>query len=467
MSLEQSNGSTASHLASSPTGNFAVPEPIKRPSNAKQGESSGSGTSPTPAAPLLSSQPAASSSSSRPNSTNSAKAATDATESSVAGSLDVSASASVKSEDDAQLTLRALITSKEAGVIIGRGGKNVAELRDATGVKAGVSKVVPGVPDRVLTVSGTLEGVAKAYYLVNKSILENLPMGGTSMNPIPRNNQVSVRLLISHNLMGTIIGRNGIKIKHIQDASSARLVASKEMLPQSTERVVEVQGTIDAIHVAVLEIGKCLIDDRERGVGTILYNPSALTQLSEYSTGRPLSMISNSSRDYPRTGDGNDFLMHPLSPTMSAQSMTGMGAGMMPQPPRNRRYSRMSLSSATRPASIYQELQTSAPPNTVAGDLAQTISSAGGPIRTQQIPIPNDMVGCLIGRGGARIAEIRRLSGARISIARDSHDDSGERMFTIVGTSEATEKALFLLYSQLEAEKERRLSHTGDPQLDI
>ena len=40
-------------------------------------------------------------------------------------------------------------------------GKNVAELRDATGVKAGVSKVVQGVHDRVLTVVGSLKSVAK------------------------------------------------------------------------------------------------------------------------------------------------------------------------------------------------------------------------------------------------------------------------------------------------------------------
>lgn len=62
------------------------------------------------------------------------------------------------------LTLRALVSTKEAGVIIGKGGKNVAELREVTGVKAGVSKVVQGVHDRVLTVSGTLEGVAKVSF---------------------------------------------------------------------------------------------------------------------------------------------------------------------------------------------------------------------------------------------------------------------------------------------------------------
>ena len=59
------------------------------------------------------------------------------------------------------LTLRALVSTKDAGVIIGKGGKNVAELREQTGVKAGVSKVVPGVHERVLTVTGDVESVAK------------------------------------------------------------------------------------------------------------------------------------------------------------------------------------------------------------------------------------------------------------------------------------------------------------------
>lgn len=59
------------------------------------------------------------------------------------------------------LTLRSLVSSKEAGVIIGKGGANVADMREKSGVKAGVSKVIPGVHHRVLTVSGSLEGVAK------------------------------------------------------------------------------------------------------------------------------------------------------------------------------------------------------------------------------------------------------------------------------------------------------------------
>jgi heterogeneous nuclear rnp K-like protein 2 len=84
-----------------------------------------------------------------------------------------------------QLTLRAIISSKEAGVIIGKAGKNVADLRDETGVRAGVSKVVPGVHDRVLTVTGSLAGISKAYKMVAKGLLEGVPqvgMGGIISN---------------------------------------------------------------------------------------------------------------------------------------------------------------------------------------------------------------------------------------------------------------------------------------------
>lgn len=76
------------------------------------------------------------------------------------------------------LTIRAIVSSKEAGVIIGKAGKNVADLRDETGVKAGVSKVVQGVHDRVLTVTGALEGISKAYAIVAKGLLEGVPQMG-------------------------------------------------------------------------------------------------------------------------------------------------------------------------------------------------------------------------------------------------------------------------------------------------
>ena len=85
----------------------------------------------------------------------------------------------------ANLTLRAIVSSKEAGVIIGKAGQNVADLREKTGVRAGVSKVVQGVHDRVLSVTGSLDSMSKAYGIVADALLKGAPqmgMGG-AVNP--------------------------------------------------------------------------------------------------------------------------------------------------------------------------------------------------------------------------------------------------------------------------------------------
>lgn len=78
-----------------------------------------------------------------------------------AGAAGAAAAAPDPSDPNAQISIRALVSTKEAGVIIGKGGANVAHLREQTGVKAGVSKVVQGVHDRVLSVSGTLDGISR------------------------------------------------------------------------------------------------------------------------------------------------------------------------------------------------------------------------------------------------------------------------------------------------------------------
>ena len=210
--------------------------------------------------------------------------------------------------------------------------------------------------------------------------------------------------------MGTIIGRQGLKIKQIQDSSGVRMVAQKEMLPQSTERIVEVQGTPDGVQKAVWEIGKCLVDDEQRGYGTVLYSPAVRVQ-----GGAPPLNGNNyggAPRSFNRTGNGADF--------------TGGSGAFSP---------RRSGAPDGGPPPVVEE---------------------GEDIQTQNISIPADMVGCIIGRGGSKISEIRKSSGARISIAKAPHDETGERMFTITGGPSANEKALYLLYENLEAEKMRR-----------
>jgi heterogeneous nuclear rnp K-like protein 2 len=226
--------------------------------------------------------------------------------------------------------------------------------------------------------------------------------------------------------MGTIIGRNGLRIKTIQDTSGARMVAAKDMLPQSTERIVEVHGQPDAISRAIDLIGKSLLEDWERGLGTVLYHPTAGDERSARPP-RYTDRASSTSYSAGANGNGNG------NGNGNARRSADDGARTSPE-----------TSFASQP-----------PPSPPAANL-----------RTQNISIPSDMVGCIIGRGGSKITEIRRLSGSKISIAKAPHDETGERMFTIVGTPEANEKALFLLYNQLESEKERRVGREAHEQED-
>src|SRR5260370_19907660 len=118
----------------------------------------------------------------------------------------------------------------------------------------------------------------QAYAFLNAQLVDASPASPSVSSSSSAH--TSMRLLISHNLMGTIIGRSGLKIKAIQDGSGARMVASKEILPQSTERVVDVQGSPEAIGRAIEEIGRCLLEDWERGLGTVLYNPGVADERS-------------------------------------------------------------------------------------------------------------------------------------------------------------------------------------------
>ena len=370
-------------------------------------------------------------------------------------------------DPNATLLVRALVSTKEAGIIIGKGGANVAELREQTGVKAGVSKVVPGVHDRVLSVTGTLVGISDAFALIAKTILENplnAPVQADGSPAEATAQSTSVRLLISHNLMGTVIGRQGLKIKHIQDLSGARMVASKEMLPQSTERVVEVQGSVEAIRVAIHEIVKCLAEDWDRSQNVVLYQPGqgegpgilaaggmgGLQQQGSRRQGGPAYLAGamanmnlnsnngsfNNNNNNHHHSNRNNSNNQNNSRRTDPNAVVTPGGGL--------------VAGATTNSANAGEPNASAPPLVDAANL-----------RTQNISIPSDMVGCIIGKGGSKITEIRRLSGSRISIAKVPHDETGERMFTIQGTPEANEKALFLLYNQLETEKERRQKQTN------
>lgn len=78
-------------------------------------------------------------------------------------------------------------------------------------------------------------------------------------------------------------------------------------------------------------------------------------------------------------------------------------------------------------------------------------------LHTQYIYIPNDLVGCIIGKGGVKINEIRATSQSTIKIMEPGSGNTpppagaapaapGERLVTITGTQRNVAVAVQLLY---------------------
>ncbi|KAG9318587.1 hypothetical protein JVU11DRAFT_680 [Chiua virens] len=287
----------------------------------------------------------------------------------------------------AMIHMRCLIVTQDASIIIGKGGSHVNEIRDKSGARVMVSESIPGNPERILNVSGPLDA---AFGLIVRRINDE-PFDVPS---VPGSRAVTIKFMIPNSRMGSVIGKQGSKIKEIQDASGARLNASEGMLPGSTERVLSVAGVADAIHIATYYIGSILIESQDR-----------LPSSSSHSTYRP-----SNSRRAPYTGSSyvpGYSSHHPYAPSHN--------------PP--------------------QQLQ------------------------TQQIYIPNDLVGCIIGKGGSKINEIRHMSASQIKIMEPgaglngapSSGSEGERLVVITGQPANIQMAVQLLYHRLEQEKQKQL----------
>ncbi|KAI9653959.1 MAG: hypothetical protein M1829_001108 [Trizodia sp. TS-e1964] len=352
--------------------------------------------------------------------------------------------------------VRAVISSAEAATVIGKGGENVTQIRRLSGAKCTVSDYTKGAVERILTVSGLVDATAKAFGLIIRT-LNNEALEAPSN---PQSKTYPLRLLIPHLLIGSIIGKSGVRIREIQEASGARLNASDQCLPLSSERSLVVLGVADAVHIATYYVGSTLVEQLTERFG----GPAASAYASR--NGGPAGVVPGGMQVAPyipqpaggQFGHPDSFKRHTNHPHRSPANPYGMPYMHGPAP---QQQAQQPIPFAGSPQSY-----TGAGPHQPQQGHIAAPHSAGQPASqgmqgmmpgqhlTQQIFIPNDMVGAIIGKGGAKINEIRQLSGSVIKI-NEPQDNSNERLVTITGTSECNQMALYMLYSRLESEKHR------------
>ncbi|ODM15073.1 hypothetical protein SI65_09569 [Aspergillus cristatus] len=368
-------------------------------------------------------------------------------------------------DESSWIHIRAVISSQEAATVIGKGGENVSQIRRLSGAKCTVSDYSRGAVERILTVSGPQDAVAKAFGLIIRT-LNNEPLDAPST---AQSKTYPLRLLIPHILIGSIIGKAGVRIREIQEASGARLNASDACLPLSTERSLVILGVADAVHIATYYVAVTLVEQLTERFG----GPAA----SAYATrsGGPAGAVPGGMQVVPyvpqpaggQYGHPDTFRRHHPHPNRAAAGAYGvpyMHGQPAPTPvAQPMPYGPTPVPTAAAPHAAYAGAGPQGPtpygPQPAAARGTPTPAAPVGGVMpgqplTQQIYIPNDMVGAIIGKGGAKINEIRHLSGSVIKI-NEPQESSNERLVTITGTQECNQMALYMLYSRLESEKHR------------
>ena len=71
------------------------------------------------------------------------------------------------------LTLRLIMSGKEVGGIIGKGGEIINNIREESGAKIHISD--GSVPERIVTVTGSTDAILKSFNLIAKKFEEDGP----------------------------------------------------------------------------------------------------------------------------------------------------------------------------------------------------------------------------------------------------------------------------------------------------
>uniref|UniRef100_H3CQ29 Heterogeneous nuclear ribonucleoprotein K n=1 Tax=Tetraodon nigroviridis TaxID=99883 RepID=H3CQ29_TETNG len=398
---------------------------------------------------------------------------------------------------DEMVELRILLQSKNAGAVIGKGGKNIKALRtDVSTPAQHTCADTKMVPDRILSVNASIETIGKILLKIIPTLEEVSTTAFSSLVDLRADGPAyllfyqhysgidfdsELRLLIHQSLAGGIIGVKGAKIKELRENTQTTIKLFQECCPHSTDRVVLVGGkperVIECIKVILELVSETPIKGRAQPYDPNFYDETydygGFTMMFEDRGRRPISGFPirvrggfdrappvRSSRPPPPSRRLYDDLSRGGRGSSRARNLP-----LPPPPPprggsserrsRGDRYDSMMLHMLTFPGwnsclpvlSFKDRLMTPSPSHCSAGSRG-SYSDIGGPVITTQVTIPKDLAGSIIGKGGQRIKQIRHECGASIKID-EPLEGSEDRIITITGTQDQIQNAQYLLQNSV------------------
>ncbi|XP_067892126.1 poly(rC)-binding protein 3 isoform X4 [Heterodontus francisci] len=329
------------------------------------------------------------------------------------------------------LTIRLLMHGKEVGSIIGKKGETVKKMREESGARINISE--GNCPERIVTITGPTDAIFKAFAMIAFKFEEDIDNSMTNSTATSKP-PVTLRLVVPASQCGSLIGKGGSKIKEIRESTGAQVQVAGDMLPNSTERAVTISGMPDAIIQCVKQICVVMLESPPKGA-TIPYRPKPASAPVIFAGGQAYTI------------QGQYAIPHPDDACLlSAEYKAALASTLWRSPQLTHPTSQLK-EPVWRPESLRGKMEIKNC-NEESGNWGL---DANPPASTHELTIPNDLIGCIIGRQGSKINEIRQMSGAQIKIA-NAAEGSTERQITITGSPANISLAQYLINARLTSE---------------
>ncbi|XP_042052843.1 KH domain-containing protein HEN4-like [Salvia splendens] len=381
---------------------------------------------------------------------------------------------------------RYLCPLRKIGSIIGIGGDIAKQLRSETHAKIRISETIPGCDERVVTIystsdetnsyeNGQVSPAQDALFRVHgKVVAEEQPVnGGTSEETL----QITVRLLVPSDQIGCVIGKGGHIVQNIRNETHAQIrILGSDHLPPcalSSDELIQINGEATVVKNALCQVAFRLHDNPSRSQQSILTSPSIYRSGISFNNtnlgGAPASLMGpyrNHRKDREWSSVAREFSLRLVCPTENLGAVIGKGGSVVKQI-RQDSGAFIVVDSANADGdnciiSVSAMEMLEAPSRTIDAIMrlqprcSEKIErDSGDPVITTRFLVPSSRIGCIIGKGGAIIKEMRSSSRANIRIFSDesipkvaSEDDE---MVQVSGELNAAKNAMLQVMQRLRA----------------
>uniref|UniRef100_A0A673WS08 Poly(rC) binding protein 2 n=1 Tax=Salmo trutta TaxID=8032 RepID=A0A673WS08_SALTR len=320
------------------------------------------------------------------------------------------------------LTIRLLMHGKEVGSIIGKKGESVKKMREESGARINISE--GNCPERIITLAGPTTAIFKAFSMIIEKLEEDISSSMTNSTATSKP-PVTLRIVVPASQCGSLIGKGGCKIKEIRESTGAQVQVAGDMLPNSTERAITIAGTPQSIIECVKQICVVMLEvsSPPKGV-TIPYRPKPSGSPVIFAGGQVCLIYFFSNSEYHLIN------LFERGRGCLEKKTTFQGQHAIPQPDLTKLH-QLAMQQSPFPMG----------PNNPG---FQGGMDASAQTSSHEMTIPNDLIGCIIGRQGSKINEIRQMSGAQIKIANPV-EGSADRQVTITGSAASISLAEYLI----------------------